>query len=235
MLTKAKSFLRLALAAFALTAAACNGFGTTNITSPGSTSNKAPQVSFRVVGRIGTPFSLYISDARTSWTVKGVIPLTVIISNEASPVRVSATKLVNDNSLLSIEVIAGFTVKALASSTTGFGIAPDGFQQPAQRSLPYAPAAGTPGQSPDVRFYVKGPATEVFDALIEDQKQSNALEARVPAVIIFDSPSTNASIDGIFTAVTITGDFNIDMTCNGAIVAIARKGTNQTLKSTCGS
>lgn len=127
MLTKAKSFLRLALAAFALTAAACNGFGTTNITSPGSTSNKAPQVSFRVVGRIGTPFSLYISDARTSWTVKGVIPLTVIISNEASPVRVSATKLVNDNSLMSIEVIAGFTVKALASIPLGSASHPTAF------------------------------------------------------------------------------------------------------------
>jgi hypothetical protein len=229
MLTKAKSLLRLALAAFALTAAACNGFGTTNITSPGSTPNKPPQVSFRVVGRVGTPFSLFISDARSSWTVKGVIPLTVIIVNEASPVRVSAIKLVNDTSLMSIEVIAGFTVKALASSTTSFGIAPDGFQQPAQRQLPYAP-----GAAPDVRFYVKGPTTEVFDALIEDQKQSNALETRVPAVIIFDSPNSNASIDGKFTAVTITGDFNIDMTCNGAIVAVARTGTNQTLKSTCG-
>ncbi|HUN56666.1 MAG TPA: hypothetical protein VMU41_01005, partial [Candidatus Binataceae bacterium] len=111
----------------------------------------------------------------------------------------------------------------------GFGTAPDGFQQPAQRQLPYQPAA-----SPDVRFYVKGPTTELFDALIEDQKQSNALETRVPAVIIFDNPSTNASIDGIFTAVTITGDFNIDMTCNGAVVAVGRTGTAQTLKSKCG-
>src|SRR5271169_3011655 len=162
MLTKAKSLLRPALAAFALTTAACNGFGTTNITSPGSTPNKPPQVSFRVIGRIGTPFSLFISDARSSWTVKGVIPLNVLIVNEASPVRVTATKLVNDTSLLSIEVIAGFTVKALASSTTGFGTAPDGFQQPAQRQLPYAPAA-----APDVRFFVKGPTTEVFDVLIE--------------------------------------------------------------------
>ncbi|HTT78026.1 MAG TPA: hypothetical protein VMF50_18830 [Candidatus Binataceae bacterium] len=228
MLTKAKFLLRLPLAALALAATSCNGFGTTNITSPGSTSNKPPQVSFRVVGRIGEPFSLYISDARSSWTVKGVVPLTVIIVNEASPVRLSATKLINDNSLLSIEVIAGFTVKALASSTTGFGIVPDGFQQPAQRQLPYAPAA-----SPDVRFYVKGPATEVFDALIEDQKESNALETRVPAVIIFDSPDTSANIDGIFTAVTITGDLDIDMTCNGAIVTAGVGGTKQTLKSTC--
>jgi hypothetical protein len=224
MLTKAKFPLRLACAAFALTAA-CNGFGSTNITSPGSTSNKPPQVSFRVVGRVGTPFSCYISDARASWTVKGVVPLTIIIVNEASPVRVAATKLVNDSSLLSIEVIAGFTVKALASSTDSFGIAPDGFQQPAQRQLPYAP-----GASPDVRFYVKGPTTEVFDALIEDKSESNALESRVPAVIIFDNPNTSASVDGIFTAVTITGSFDIDLFWNGAIVASGAGATSQTLK-----
>ena len=224
MLTKAKLPLRLACAAFALIAA-CNGFGSTNITSPGSTSNKAPQVSFRVVGRVGTPFSCYISDAQSSWTVKGVVPLTIIVVNEAAPVRVAATKLVNDSSLLSIEVIAGFTVKALASSTDSFGIAPDGFQQPAQRQLPYAP-----GASPDVRFYVKGPTTEVFDALIEDKSESNALESRVPAVIIFDSPNTSSSVDGIFTAVTITGPFNIDMFWNGAIVDSQAGGTNLTLK-----
>ena len=53
MLIKAKSLLRLAFAALVLTAVSCNGFGTTNITSPGSTPNKPPQVSFRVVGRIG--------------------------------------------------------------------------------------------------------------------------------------------------------------------------------------
>ena len=110
----------------------------TNITSPGNTANNPPQVSFRVVGSIGTPFSAYISDARSSWTVKGVVPLTIIIVNEAPPVRVTATKLVNDSSLLSLEVIAGFNVKALASSSASFGIAPDGFQQAGQRKLPYA-------------------------------------------------------------------------------------------------
>jgi hypothetical protein len=224
MLNKAKFPLRLACAAFALIAA-CNGFGSTNITSPGSTSNKAPQVSFRVVGRIGTPFSCYISDARSSWTVKGVVPLTIIIVNEAAPVRVTATKLVNDSSLLSIEIIAGFTVKALASSTNSFGIAPDAFQQAAQRQLPYAP-----GAVPDVRFYVKGPTTEVFDALIEDKSESNSLESRVPAVIIFDSPNTSSSVDGIFTAVTITGPFDIDLFWNGAIVDSGVGGTSQTLK-----
>jgi hypothetical protein len=210
-----------------LVAAGCNGFGTTNITSPGNTANNPPQVSFRVVGRIGTPFSAYISDARSSWTVKGVVPLTIIIVNEAPPVRVTATKLVNDTSLLSLEVIAGFTVKALASSSRTFGVAPDGFQQPGQRNLPYAASA-----SPDVRFYVKGPTTEVFDALIEDKSQSNLLESRVPAVIIFDSPDTSSTVDGIFTAVTITGPFDIDMTCNGAVVDSGAGGTKVTVKNT---
>jgi hypothetical protein len=211
ILIKARFLTRLALGALLLTTG-CNGFGTTNITSPGNTPNNPTQVSFRVVGRIGTPFSAYISDARSSWTVKGVVPLTIIIVNEKPPVRITATKLINDSSLLSLEVIAGFYVKALASSSATFGTAPDGFQQPGFRSLPYANAA-----SPDVRFYVKGPTTEVFDALIEDQKQSNLLESRVPAVIIFDSPKSG-TVDGIFTAVSITGEFDIDMTWNGAVV-----------------
>jgi len=223
-------FLRRLICGALLWNAACNGFGTTNITSPGNTPNNPPQVSFRVVGRIGTPFSAYISDARSSWTVKGVVPLTMIIVNERPPVRVTATKLINDNSLLSLEVISGFTVKALASTSLSFGTAPDGFQQPAQRSLPYAPAA-----DPDVRFYVKGPTTEVFDALIEDKSQSNLLESRVPVVILFDSPDTSSTIDGIFTAVSITGPFNIDMTCNGALVDAGAGGTKVTLKSGCSS
>jgi hypothetical protein len=224
MSIRMKFLSRLASAAFLLIAA-CNGFGTTNITSPGNTSNKPPQVSFRVVGRIGTPFSAYVSDARSSWTVKGVVPLTIIIVNEAPPVRVTASKLVNDSSLLSLEVISGFTVRALASSSTSFGIAPDGFQQPSQRTLPYAA-----GASPDVRFYVKGPTTEVFDALIEDQNQSNLLESRAPALIIYDSPNTSGTVDGIFTAVSITGPFDIDMTWNGAVVDAGVGGTKQTLK-----
>jgi hypothetical protein len=222
--SKARFLLWLALGALLLTPG-CNGFGTTDITSPGNTANNPPQVSFRVVGLVGTPFSAFISDARSSWTVKGVVPLTIIVVNEVPPVRVTATKLINDSSLLSLEVIAGFNVKALASSSTTFGTAPDGFQQPSQRNLPYAPAA-----SPDVRFYVKGPITEVFDALIEDKNQSNLLESRVPAVIIYDSPNTSSTVDGIFTAVSITGPFNIDMTWNGAVVATGVGGTKATLK-----
>jgi hypothetical protein len=149
---------------------ACPGSSSTNITSPDSTSNKAPQVSFRVVGRVGTPFSCYISAARSSWTVKGVVPLTIIIVNEASPVRVAATKLVNDSSPLSIEVIAGFTVKALA---------PAPILSALRLSISAARAAATFYASPDVRFYVKGPTTEVFDALIEDKSENNALESRL--------------------------------------------------------
>jgi hypothetical protein len=72
----------------------------------------------------------------------------------------------------------------------------------------------------------------VFDALIEDKSLSNSLESRVPAVIIFDSPDTTSTVDGIFTAVTITGDFNIDMTCNGAVVDSGAGGTKITLKNT---
>lgn len=231
MLMKAKFFRRLAIGAIGLLAAACNGFGTSNITSPGNTSNIPPQTGFRVVGRIGTPFNLYISDARSSWSVKGVVPLNVIIVNEAPPVRLIANKLVNDSSLMSVEILAGFTVKALASSSQSFGLAPDAFQQAGQHTLPYAPSALSQGL--DVRFYVNGPTTEVFDALIEDKNTSNLVETRVPAVLIYDSPNggdSSGPVDGIFTAVTLTGDFNIALSWNGAIVATGVGGSSQTLK-----
>ncbi|MGA2409934.1 MAG: hypothetical protein ABSG46_06030 [Candidatus Binataceae bacterium] len=228
MLTKVRSVRRLALITLGFLAAACNGFGTTNITSPGNTSNIPPQASFRVVGRIGTPFNLYISDARSSWIVKGVAPLNVVIVNEKPPVRVIANKLVSDSSLLSVEILAGFTVRALTSSSDNFGLASDAFQQPGQHNLPYAPAA-----SPDARFYVKGPATEVFNALIEDQKTSNLVETRVPAVIIYDSPNggdSSGPVDGIFNPVTLTGKFDIDLVWNGVVVDSVSGTGSQTIK-----
>src|SRR5271154_3940402 len=102
MFSKVTLIPRLTLIALGLLTAACNGFGTTNITSPGNTPNIATQVGFRVVGRIGTPFSCYISDAVSSWNVQGVVPLNIIIVNESPPVRITANKLVNDSSLLSV-------------------------------------------------------------------------------------------------------------------------------------
>jgi hypothetical protein len=199
------------------------GFGSTNITNPGNTPNVAAQTSFRIVGQIGTPFALTISDARSTWHVKGVIPLSIVIVNNIAPVRISASKLISDSSLLSVEVINGFTVYQLASTTDHFGVAAGSYG----RVTGFAPPA-----SPDVEFFVKGPTQEVFDALIEDQNTGEVVQATAPTVILFDSPAGGATpqFDGIFNAVTFLGDFSIDLTFNGALAASALAGTSATLR-----
>lgn len=202
----------------------CGGFGSTDNTSPGNTPNIPAQTSFRIVGRIGTPFSARVSDSRSTWNIMGVAPLTIIIVNTSPPIRVSVNKLVSDNSLLSLEIINGFTVKQLASSTRNFGVAVGDFGGKVGN---FAPPA-----NPDVRFFVKGPNVELFDALVEDTKQGEILEARAPALILFDSPSSDngGRVDATFTAVEFLGSFDIDLIYNGVLVRSAFGSTTATLK-----
>jgi hypothetical protein len=225
MFLKAISIRRSALAALlsGLLMTSCGGFGSTNTTNPGSTSNIAAQTSFRIVGHTGTPFSMKISDARSSWDIMGVVPLSIVIIQNEFPIRVSLNKLVSDNSLISLEVINAFTVEQLASSTSGFGVAVGNFG----KVTAFAPPA-----SPDVRFFVKGPNGELFNALIEDTKQGEVLEARAPALFLFDSPAggNGGRVDGTFTAVQTFGGFSIDLIYNGALVQSVLTGAKATLK-----
>jgi hypothetical protein len=176
------------------------------------------------VGRIGTPFSARISDSRSTWNILGVAPLSVVIVNNSPPIRVSVNKLVSDNSLLSLEILNGFTVKQLASSTDNFGVSVGNFGGKVGNFAPLA--------SPDVRFFVKGPNVELFDALVEDTRHGEIVEARAPALILFDSPAggTGGRVDATFSAVQFLGDFNIDLIYNGAVVRTALKGTSVTMK-----
>jgi hypothetical protein len=225
MLFNAKSIRRGAIAALlcGLLMTSCGGFGSTNTTSPGSTPHISAQTSFRIVGRIGTPFSAKISDARSSWDIVGVVPLSIVIVNNAPPVRVSVNKLVSDNSLISLEIINAFTVKQLASSTDNFGVAVGNFD----KVMAFAPLA-----SPDVRFFVKGPAEELFDALIEDTAHGEIVESRAPALLLFDSPAggNGGRIDGTFNAVQFLGGFSIDLIYNGALVKSVFTGTTAIIK-----
>ena len=225
MLHKAKSILGGVAAAIlcGLLMTSCGGFGSTNNTRPGSTPNIGAQSSFRIVGRLGTPFSAIISDSRSSWSFNGVIPLTVIIVNNSPPVRISVTKLVNDNSLLSIEVINAFTVQQLDSTTAVFGTAVGNFGKVATFAAP---------ASPDVRFFVKGPAIELFDALIEDTEHAEITESRAPTLILFDSPAggTGGRVDASFTAVNFLGAFSIDLIYNGVLVQSVLAGTSVRMK-----
>jgi hypothetical protein len=205
---------------------ACGGaFGTSNSTLPGRTPNIAAQVSFRIVGTLGTPFSLLISDADSSWQVQGVVPLGIVIINTTTPVRMVATKLVNDSSLLSIEIISGFSVAQLSSTTAAFGVAVGSFR--GKLSSFAAPA------SPDVRFFVKGPTNSVFDALIEDLSAGEIVQMRAPALVLFDRPNNgdiSKRVDGIFNQVNFFGSFDIDMIVGGSLVREAVGGTHATLK-----
>jgi hypothetical protein len=225
MFPKARSIAGRAFAALlcGLMITSCGGFGAVDTTLPGNTPNITAQTSFRIVGEIGTPFSATISDARSSWTIQGVVPLSIVIVNNVLPVRVSVNKLVSNNSLLSLEIINAFSVEQLASSTDNFGVAVGNYGKVAT----FAPPA-----FPDVRFFVKGPTGELFDALVEDTKQGQIVEARAPAVLLFDSPAggNGGRVDATFTAVQYLGSFAIDLIYNGALVQSAVGTTNAVLK-----
>jgi hypothetical protein len=208
----------------------CGGFGTGNATSPGRTPNLSVQTSYRIVGTIGTPFIATISDARSSWVVQGVVPLSIVIVNDKPPERVVVTKTIDDTSLLSVEIITGFTVKVLDSTSERFGVAVAGVNQGGGNGSLHALA---PPANPDVRFFVKGPNIGIFNALIEDQTQGEVLQSRVPALILFDSPNggmLSGRLDGIFTAVGFEGPFAIDLIVNGAVVRAIVGGTSAILK-----
>jgi hypothetical protein len=221
----ARSIRRATLAALlgGLLMSSCGGFGSTNTTNPGSTPNISAQTSFRIVGRIGTPFFVKISDARSSWDIKGVVPLSIVIIQNRPPVRVSVNKLVSDTSLISLEIINAFNVQQLASSTSGFGVAVGN----------QGPVAGfAPPASPDVRFFVKGPNLELFDALIEDTSKGEVTEVRAPAILLFDSPAggNGGRVDGTFTAVQALGGFSIDLIYDGVVVRSVLAGASAVIK-----
>jgi hypothetical protein len=231
MFLKGISIRRGAVAAIlcGLLMSSCGGFGSTNTTNPGNTPNIAAQTSFRIVGRIGTPFSVKISDLRSSWDILGVVPLSIVIIHNAPPIRVSLNKLVSDNSLISLEIINGFNVQQLASSTSSFGVAVGNQGKVAG----FAPPAGPPRtDSPDVRFFVKGPNTELFDALIEDTEHGEIVEARAPALLLFDSPAggDGARVDGTFTAVQALGGFSIDLIYDGVLKRSVSAGASAVIK-----
>ncbi len=209
----------------------CGGaFGVGNSTNPGSTANINAQTSFRIVGTIGTPFTGTISDSRSSWQIQGTVPLSIVIVQDKPPDRVVVTKTVGDHSLLSIAVTTGFTVRQLASTSDPFGTAVAGVNQGGGNG---ALTALAPPANPDVRFFVKGPYVNIYNALIEDQSHGEVVQSRVPSIILFDSPnggSANGRVDGIFTEVNFLGPFAIDLIFDGVVVKSAAGGVSATLK-----
>jgi len=199
--------------------AALGGCQTGNTGSPGNTPNMPQQSSYRIVGDVGTPFRAIVSDSRSSWQVSGTVPTSIAIVNDSPPDRIAVSKTSNDGRLLSLQVIQGFTVGTLDSTVSNFGTAVGSIGGT-------LPAFANPA-SPDVRYFVKTPLVGVFNALIEDEKNSFALESRIPAVILFDSPNGGKSgrVDGEFSQVTFTGVFDVDLAINGQVVQSASGGT----------
>jgi hypothetical protein len=209
------------LTGVALTALGGCQQGTTG--SPGNTPNIPPQSSYRIVGDVGTPFRAIISDTRSSWQVSGTVPTAIAIVNDEPPDRISVTKTSNDGRLLSIQLIQGFTVNTLASTVSNFGTAVGGLAGVGGSTLS---SLANPA-SPDVRFFVKLPTEGVFNALIEDESTSYALESPIQTVILFDSPNGGKSgrVDGEFQQPFFTGSFEVDLQINGQVVQSASGGT----------
>ncbi len=219
---------RIALAvvlASMLTVAACQneqiGFGG----FVGNTPNTSPETIFKVLGTIGTPFTLLISNARSSWQVQGNIPLNITIINNVNvgantPGRMIATKLASDNSLMSLEIMSGFTVITAASTTQPYGNVTITTGTP----LPESP----PLVTNDVRVFVAGPFSERFTGFIEDSQVGFEFQQRVPALYLFDLP--NGKVDATFIQIQDFGPFKVNMTLNGKLIATASGEPNVTIR-----
>jgi hypothetical protein len=204
----------------------CGGLsGNGNAPFTGCTGGKPipPQSSINFVGDLGTVFSATISDTVASYTFRAAVPLTLIYVNNVLPVRVIATNLSTTPSLLSIQALAAFTTTQFAStSTPGATISVNvgGF----------LPAIAGPAAC-DVRFFVSGPLTQNYQALLE--QNNNAYEQQTLPPTLFLLGQAKGNVDGIFTEVFGgVGVLRVNLVIDGKLAAVGQ-GTNFTVKSGC--
>ncbi len=186
--------------------AACNNSVTGFGGFVGNTPPVPPSTTFKVLGNVGTPFTLTISNANASWIVPGNIPLNVTIVNNTTPCRMVATKLANDNTLMSLEIDNWGKIITAESTTAPFGlvsIQTGGTLQTIQ-----------PPANPDLRIYVNGPFGQRFQGLVEDSQVGFINNTRAPEAYLFDQP--NGKVDGQFTQTQNFGSFSINMTYNAS-------------------
>jgi hypothetical protein len=216
--------LVVVLGLYAILLAGCNqGLGAFE-SGVGNTPNVPPGASFRFLGEPGLQFSGVVSDANFSWPIQGSVPMNVIIVNNTTPVRVNATKLSSGNGILSLQLTLGFTVEDVSSTNDPYGTVsiqnnPEhpGFAPPPRFAAP-----------DDVRLYVKGPITERFSGLFEDQNTAFLISDRAPAIFLFDSPV--GAVDATVTQTQNFGPLNVDILLNGGVVASARGGPTVLLR-----
>ncbi len=193
-----------------------NGFGAFQA-GVGNTPNKPPLSAFRILGQSGLQFSALISDANSSWQIGGAVPMNIIIVNNQTPVRMIATKQSPGNGILSLQLTLGFAVQSVSSTATPFGTASIQ-NNPSRPGFDPPPALA----NPDVRLFIKGPASERFSGLFEDRNTAFILSDRVPALVLFDHP--DGAVDASITQIQNLGPFNIDLLFNGGVVAHATGG-----------
>lgn len=204
----------------------CGGLtGTGNGPFTGCSGGKPipPQSAINFVGDLGTVFSATVSDTVASYSFRAAVPLTLIYVNSVPPVRVIATNLSTTPSLLSIQALAAFTTVQFAStSTPGGTISVNvGGNLPAVRG----PAAC------DVRFYVSGPATQNYQALLE--QNNNAYEQQSLPPTLFLLGQAKGNVDGVFNQIFGgVGPLKVDLVIDGKLAAVGR-GTVFTVKSGC--
>ena len=209
------------VAVLAISVASCNNNQGGFSGSVGNTPNSPPLTSYVILGTVGTPFTATVSNARSSWTLQGTIPLSMIICNNVLPARIIATKTAANNNLMSVEILNGGHILQVAQTTAPFGIVS---LQTGGSPLPIMPPA-----NPDLRIFVSGPVATSFTALVEDIQTGFVLKVSAPALIFFDTP--NGKVDGTFFQNGKNfGTFTINMTLNGVVVATAKGGPNVTIR-----
>jgi hypothetical protein len=206
-------------AAMAFSVAACNnqtGFSG----SVGNTPNGPRLASYEILGTVGTPFTATVSDSRSSWTLQGVVPLSIVICNNNLPAAIVATKTTSNSNLLSLEIVIGTHVADLQSTSAPFGTV--SVQAGGPLSSIASPA------SPDLRIFAAGPLNQRYTAMVEDITTGFVIGARAPTLILFDSP--NGKVDATFFGGQDYPTFRLNMTLNGVVVATVVHGPNATIR-----
>ena len=206
-----------------LVIAGCNGgFGAFQL-GVGDTPNHPPLAALRILGQPGLQFTALVSDADATWEVHGAVPLSVVVINNQTPVRMIATKLSGGTGILSLQLTSGFTVVNTSSTDSPYGSA--WLQNTAARPG-FAPPPAL--AAPDVRLFVRGPLTERFAGLLEDSKQGFDISDRAPTLFLFDHP--DGAVDATVTQIQNRGPFDLELLFNGVVVARARGGPTVTIR-----
>jgi len=215
--SKLQTTTRLAALAAALAAmmAACSGANVGAFSGGvGNTPDVPPETTFKILGKVGTPFTATVSNSRSSWVVQGATPMNIVIVNNVLPVRIVATKRSNDTRLISLEVLNGVQIIALSSTSQPFGTA----SVQTKGTL----ATLSPAADRDVRIFVRAPFGEAFTGIVEDVSKAFIVQSRVPALFLFDSPE--GKVDAEFTQLQDLGLFHVNLTVSGQVVASAIAG-----------